>query len=280
MLRRTMAPEGNPGKPLKAMRYRKSRRRNMTTLAAIFTVGAIALIFAQGGRERGDRKSSKSKPLEGSAKMLQSETPLASIHAHLCGFHFYSGDISRQVIAHHYCSHQGEEMMQCVIFDSDKKDAKLIGVEYIISARLFATLPEQEKKLWHSHVHEVKSGQLIAPHISERVETGLMEKLVTTYGKTWQTWQSDRGDELPLGIPQLMMGFTSEGQADPALVAARDRVYGISSEKRKQQRSDIPVPKIIQGADGWGNEGAIQLEIKAVGNGMVNPQPPPGNGGQ
>lgn len=29
--------------------------------------------------------------------------------------------------------------------------ARLIGLEYIISERLFRELPEQEKKYWHSH---------------------------------------------------------------------------------------------------------------------------------
>ena len=28
-----------------------------------------------------------------------------------------------------------------------------------------------------------------------------MQKLVNTYGKTFHTWQVDRGDTLPLGIP-------------------------------------------------------------------------------
>jgi Protein of unknown function (DUF1264) len=32
-----------------------------------------------------------------------------------------------------------------------------MGVEYIVSGRLFAGLPPEEKALWHSHVHEVKS---------------------------------------------------------------------------------------------------------------------------
>lgn len=46
----------------------------------------------------------------------------------------------------------------------------MIGVEYIISERLFKTLPEDEKKLWHSHISEVKSGLLTAPMIPEIAE--------------------------------------------------------------------------------------------------------------
>jgi hypothetical protein len=52
-------------------------------------------------------------------------------------------------------SHLNEDVRQCVIYDSPDKHGRLIGVEYIISARLFEQLPAEEKKYWHSHVYEV-----------------------------------------------------------------------------------------------------------------------------
>ena len=57
--------------------------------------------------------------------------------------------------AHHYCSCTNDEVRQCVIYDSADSNARLIGIEYIISRRLFESLPEEEKKLWHSHTYEV-----------------------------------------------------------------------------------------------------------------------------
>src|SRR4029077_18667597 len=119
--------------------------------------------------------------------------------------------------AEHYCSHLSDEVLQCVLYDSNKRGARLIGVEYIVSAKIFDSLPAEEKKLWHSHNYEVKSGELIAPDMSEAAEKDLMKVLIGTYGKTWHFWQVDRGDKLPLGIPQLMMGFTADGQAKQAL---------------------------------------------------------------
>jgi Protein of unknown function (DUF1264) len=77
--------------------------------------------------------------------------PIGDIHAHVCGIHFYSGDMNRQIIAEHYCSHFSDEVLQCVIYDSNKPGARLIGVEYIVSAKIFDSLPAEEKKLWHSH---------------------------------------------------------------------------------------------------------------------------------
>ena len=60
-------------------------------------------------------------------------------------------------------------------------------MEYIISEQLFKTLPQGEKKLWHSHHYEVKPGALIAPGIPEVAEYELTEKLVSTYGKAIHT---------------------------------------------------------------------------------------------
>jgi hypothetical protein len=113
--------------------------------------------------------------------------------------------------------------------DSDKPGARLIGIEYIVSERLVRTLPPEEKRLWHSHKFEVASGTLIAPGVPSLAENQDMQKLVGTYGKTFHTWQVDLGHELPLGPPQLMMAATGDGQVDPAVVAARDEEYGVST---------------------------------------------------
>ena len=43
------------------------------------------------------------------------------------------------------------------------------------------------------------SGMLYAPGVPNAAEAAEMSKLVDTYGKTWHTWQVDRGDTLPLG---------------------------------------------------------------------------------
>ncbi|WP_139760525.1 DUF1264 domain-containing protein, partial [Salmonella enterica] len=87
-----------------------------------------------------------------------------------------------------------EDVMQAVIYDGNTKNARLMGVEYIISERLFKTLPPEEKKLWHSHQYEVKSGSLVAPGLPQVADKALMSKIVNTYGKTWHPSSSDRPD--------------------------------------------------------------------------------------
>lgn len=82
----------------------------------------------------------------------------------------------------------------------------------MISPRVYATLDEDERHLWHSHVYEVKSGMLIMPtpaitpsSVWEQAEVREMEDVIGLYGKTFHFWQIDRGDKLPLGMPKLMM---------------------------------------------------------------------------
>lgn len=199
-------------------------------------------------------------PHETGAGLPGEENPIRAIHAHVCGFHFYSGDLKRALRVDHYCSHLNDEILQCVIYDSDKKNARLIGIEYIISEASFKGLPAAEKKLWHSHRYEVMSGLLTAPGLAVAAEKDLMQGLVSTYGKTWHLWQVDRGDQLPLGLPKLMMGFTADGQVDPALVAERDRDQLIDARQRRAWRADLPTRPVADGADSWQQGPAFQLD--------------------
>ncbi|WP_407792399.1 OBAP family protein [Pigmentiphaga litoralis] len=207
----------------------------------------------------GAEKSTSTKILEAGAVALQDKPPVDALNAYLDGFHFYNGNQKVQMEAHHYCAILNDDVIQCVIYDGNVKDAKIMGVEYIVSANVFKGLPAEEKALWHSHVHEVKSGQLLAPGIPEVAEKELMKKLVGTYGKTWHTWHTDIDKTLPLGVPQLMMGFTADGQGDPAMVDARDKRFGIDSAKKKADRADIPSPAIDPEADGWQHGKTFQI---------------------
>ncbi|KAL2924040.1 Oil body-associated protein 1A [Bienertia sinuspersici] len=146
--------------------------------------------------------------LETATAAVQKFGPINGVHQHLCAFHFYGHDMTRQVEAHHFCGHQNDEMRQCLIYDSPEADARLIGVEYIVSENLFMTLPDAEKKMWHSHEYEVKSGVLFLPGVPGAIQRQDLAKVAQTYGKTIHFWQVDRGDNLPLGLPQVMMALT------------------------------------------------------------------------
>lgn len=217
-----------------------------------------ALLAGCGGENRqsnvespGAEKSAKTQVLDAGAALMQDKKPLSALNVYLNGFHFYSGNMQGQMEAHHYCANLNEDLIQCVIFDGNVKEAKLMGVEYIVSRRIYEGLPADEKRLWHSHIHEVKSGTLIAPGIPEAAEHELMEKTVNTYGKTWHTWHTDQQHTLPTGHPMLMMAFTGDGQLKPALLQERDKRFSVNSLEKRKNRADIqPQPK-VPGADPW-----------------------------
>lgn len=229
----------------------------------------LGLVAACGGENTesnvtvpGREEAVKTQALEAGADLMQDKAPIRTLNAYMDGFHFYNGDMKGQMEAHHYCGHLNEDVIQCVIFDGNEESAKLMGVEYIVSRALFEKLPAEEKRLWHSHVHEVRSGQLIAPGIPEIAEHEFMEKIAGTYGKTWHTWHTDQQKELPVGIPMLMMGFTQDGQANEQLVAERDKRFGVSSVENKKKRADINYPPIDPGADAWQKDVVVQLEAR------------------
>lgn len=212
----------------------------------------------------GEETTLKTTVLEKGAALLQGKDPLEALNVYMNGFHFPNGELTVQMEAHHYCSVINEEMNQCIIYDGNNKEAKLIGIEYIISQKLFETLSHEEKKLWHSHAYEVKSGQLIAPGLPQLAEYEFMKKIVNTYGKTWHTWHTHRQDSLPVGPPLLMMGFTGEDQADPVFIESRDKRFNISSEEKRKEREDIAATSVSPGADAWEKGEIFQLKLEAT----------------
>ena len=227
---------------------------------------AALLALACGGKNTasnvdspGAEKDAKTKVLEAGSATLQDKTPVNRLEIYLNGFHFYNGNLGAQMEAHHYCTKLNEDLTQCVIYDGNGRDAKIMGVEYIVSEKLFKTLPPDEKKLWHSHQHEVASGSLIAPGLPLVAEHELMEKIVNTYGKTWHTWHTDQDLALPLGSPALMMGFTKDGQLRRELIDDRDQRFKVSTEEKRKNRADLPVRPVQPGADAWQTGDVRQL---------------------
>lgn len=238
----------------------------------VITALSMSVIFCSCGGNNspskvdapGAEKSTKTKTLETGADLIQDKTPLKNFNAYLDGFHFYNGNMKGQMEAHHYVSQLNEDVHQAIIFDGNGESAKLMGVEYIVSEKIFKQLPEEEKKLWHSHHYEVKSGTLIAPGLPDAAEHELMEKLVSTYGKTIHTWHTEKDLQLPMGSPQLMMGFTRDGQMDEKLLIERDKRFDISTAEKKKNRADIPLPAIVSGANAWETKEIRQFTISKL----------------
>lgn len=166
--------------------------------------------------------------------------PLSGPHAHFCGIHVAKRDPKFQLITQHYCcahsQHGHDDLFQCVLFDSTGANAKLLGVEYIISDAVYRQLPAPEKRYWHAHTYEVLGGGLIAPEMSPDDEMRFMKKILTTWGKAWHTWP-DPASPVPAGEPLLIWSLMGDGQVDERLVAQRDKQFGCSVDEIRRARA-------------------------------------------
>jgi hypothetical protein len=163
---------------------------------------------------------------------------------YLDGFHVMKQAPNLFLEAHHYCAAKSDDLLQCALFDGNTSDANLVGIEYVISERLFDQLPADERKLWHPHNYEILAGQLIAPGMLESDEKALFKKKMNSYGKTWHLWNTGyfgrpHGDSVPLGDPMLAWSFNADGEAPAQLISDRDQRFGISTEQRRMDRADL-----------------------------------------
>lgn len=202
----------------------------------------------------GAAESAKTDVLETGATLLQRDAPTDGLDIYLVGFHPMKDDPSEQTEAHHFCKQVNEDFAQCALYDGNTGDANLNGIEYIISERLFETLPEAERRYWHPHNGEILSGQLVAPGLPDAADHELMQSKMNSYGKTWHTWATGHGgaagESLPLGEPKLAWSFNRDGEARPGLVEERDRRMGISTQERRRARQDlVPLARPQSGVD-------------------------------
>jgi len=215
----------------------------------VLGAAALALGACKGGtadpplQPPGAEESPRTGVLEAGAKVLQAEGPAGKMDIYVVGFHPMKDAPDQQMEAHHYCRQVNEDFAQCTLFDGNAGDANLTGIEYIISERIFETLPADERAFWHPHNGEILSGQLVAPGLPEAAERELMRSKINSYGKTWHTWHTRHGtqpgDAMPLGPALLAWSFSRDGEVDPALVAARDARLGVDTARIREDRQSL-----------------------------------------
>eukprot|EP00850_Spirogloea_muscicola_P019697 SM000197S05440 [mRNA] locus=s197:65384:66759:+ [translate_table: standard] len=184
----------------------------------------------------------------------------------MISIHFHAHDLSKQVEHHMFCAHLNEDVSQCLLYDSNSSSARLVGMEYAVSDKLFKDFPPEEKKLWHSHIYEVKAGIAFLPGVPTTVELKELDRYAKTYGKGWQLWQFDEGDPLPVGVPDLLMAFTHDGQLLPEVRKAYENKHNISVEGLKKARGHIEGPSggVDPLANSWETGKSIKVELKEV----------------
>jgi hypothetical protein len=183
--------------------------------------------------------------------VIQPYAPVREINCHTDAILFFSGEPKRQIEVHELCTWLNDDVAQCLLYDSDRSNARLIGVEYLVSDRIFKALPEDEQKLWSSKQYEVKNGLEVAPRLPQTAENALMQDLVNMYGKQFCTWQVDQ-HYLPLGAPKILFNLAEEGPSpDAGLLERRAKKLNADPKKLSEERSDIVAHKVHPNADAW-----------------------------
>lgn len=226
-----------------------------------FVVGLAVMTAACGGGNTqpqgggstapGNDRTAKTTALEQGANMLQSKAPVEQISIYLNGFHAAKDEPAMIMESDHYCNQVNEDFAQCALFDGNGKEARLHGVEYIISEMLYARLPPDEKMYWHPHNYEILSGELVMPGLPETAEKEALKGKVNSYGKTWHFWKTgvhgEQPDPLPYGPPHLAWSFNHDGEVPADLLQSRDQRMKTNTEQRRRNRADLAAMARPQG---------------------------------
>ena len=216
----------------------------------------------------GADRTAETATLETGANLLQSKAPIEKISMYLNGFHAAKDDANMQMESHHYCDQVNEEFAQCVLYDGNTADARIHGLEYIISERLYSTLAAEEKAYWHPHNYEILSGTLRMPGLPDVAEKEALKGKMNSYGKTWHVWMTgmhgQEPDALPIGPAHLAWSFNKDGEAMPGMVEARDKRFGFNSQDERADRQDLVSLAKPQGG------------VDAMANAFPNARPIPG----
>jgi hypothetical protein len=136
-------------------------------------------------------------------------------------------------VAYHYCKPVNEDVSQCLLYDGTGPDARLIGVEYLVSNALYQKMPREEKAYWHDHKYEVDAGLLKSLTQAGEDEKKSMAIVRTLWGKVYHTWAS--GKSYPSGPPRLFWAVTGE---EP-FVLSPDAKLPLELEELRAKKGEI-----------------------------------------
>lgn len=133
-------------------------------------------------------------------------------------------------VAYHYCKPVNDDVAQCVLYDGTGPDARLIGVEYLVSDALYQKMPAEEKAYWHDHKYEVDAGLLRSLTQSGEDEKKTLAAVRPLWGKVYHTWAS--GKSYPSGPPRLFWSVTGE---EPFVLATGAKIPLNLKQNRTQE---------------------------------------------
>jgi Protein of unknown function (DUF1264) len=111
-------------------------------------------------------------------------------------------------VAYHFCKPINDDVSQCILYDGTGPDARLIGIEYLVTDAIYNKMPPEEQAYWHDYKYEIDSGLLKSLTQSGADEEASLAKIRTLRAKVFYTWMS--GGDYPEGPAQLFWSVTGK----------------------------------------------------------------------
>lgn len=146
------------------------------------------------------------------------------------GVHLLKDLPEHSQVAYHYCKPVNADVSQCVLYDGPGPDAKLIGIEYLVSDPLYKKMPPEERVYWHDHHNEVDSGLLKSLTQSGSEEEKTLAAVRPLWGKVFHTWAT--GKSYPAGPPRLFWAVTGE---EPFVLAPDAKLPEVLEARRAKK---------------------------------------------
>jgi hypothetical protein len=113
------------------------------------------------------------------------------------------GDAHPTEIAHHWCK-PVSGMTECLIFDSDAPDARLVEVETIVAPAVYKSFSPDEQAFWHYHKVEIPKVNAKLPDMTPEEAAKTIAAISDTYGKVWMLWDP-MSNANPVGSPTVIV---------------------------------------------------------------------------
>jgi hypothetical protein len=209
--------------------FRPDLRLVIACLTGLVT-GALLMSAARPRPAQADDRPPHGRPAAGAKAPIQEvlHCPLS-----FAGVHLLKDLPEHAQVAYHYCKPVNDDVSQCVLYDGTGPEARLIGVEYLVSDALYQKMPPEEKLYWHDHKHEVDAGLLKSLTQTGNEERTTLAAVRTLWGKVFHTWAS--GKSYPSGPPRLFWSVTGE---EPFVLAPGAKLPAELDGKRARKADD------------------------------------------
>jgi Protein of unknown function (DUF1264) len=201
----------------------------LTCIASLAAGMFLANAMRSKSAHADDAKAAHGKPAPGTKAPIEEilHCPLA-----FAGVHLLKDLPEHSQVAYHYCKPVNDDVSQCVLYDGTGPDAKLIGIEYLVSDALYRKMPSDEKVYWHDHKYEVDAGLLKSLTQSGEDEKKTLAAVRTVWGKVFHTWAT--GKSYPGGPPRLFWAVTGE---EPYVLSPDEKLPVELEERRSKHKN-------------------------------------------